>query len=116
VGPWASAVIAYRSAGALASAKEAKASRGIPLAHEWGSLTFGRERAPSHGQRARREDGWRDRADELGGDHRSLPGERQRERNVEAPRGDLGGDPGAPLPLPQLGLSLLGGSGSDHAA
>ncbi len=84
-------MIAYRSAGALASAKEAKAPRGIPPAHEWGSLTSGRERGPSHGHRARREDGWRVRADELGGDHRALPGERQRVRYVEAPEVTSGG-------------------------
>jgi hypothetical protein len=35
---------------------------------------------------------------------------------VEAPRGDLGGDLGAPLSLPQLGLGRLGASGSDAAA
>ncbi len=55
--------------------------------------------------------GWRGRT------HRPRDsGEAARECNVEAPRGDLGRDTGAPLPLPQLGLGRQGARGSRDAA
>jgi hypothetical protein len=49
MGPWNLALIAYRSAEALASAKEAKSSRGIPPAHGWGSLPSRKRELPRAG-------------------------------------------------------------------
>ena len=54
----------------------------------------------SRGHRGRREDGWRVRADESGGDHRALPEERQRVRDVEAPEVTSGGTEARPSRSP----------------